>query len=199
MNKRKRMLLLSALVLACALCLCACSRSAPAVSGAASPLSGSGSFRVNAEELETSADGTILIYEKEKDVLGIRIVSSVSVGPEDWGGVAFYLPPGCSLDNVLCTYPGDGEAEAGDDPVVLWTTVSENVKYSTAIEIGRSRSQISRGGGSGTVVIEASYPCGSGEKAELSALRFGIECGGEIRNGNVVWGVDHDEIPVSLE
>jgi len=198
--KRKRcMLLLSVLVLSCALCLCACSPSAPETSGGVSALSGSGSFRVAAEELETSADGAILVYEKERDVLGIRIVSSVSVGPSDWGGVAFYLPLGCSLDNVLCTYPGNGEADAGDQPVELWTTAGENVRYATAIEIGRSHSQVSRGGGSGTVVIEASYPCAPAERTELSALRFGIECGAEIRNGNVIWGVEHDEIPVSLE
>ena len=199
MNKRKQMLLLLALILACALCLCACSRSAPAVSLGVSTLCGSGSFRVAAEELETSADGTILVYEKEQDVLGIRIISSVSVGPEDWGGVAFYLPLGCSLDNVLCTYPGNGESEAGDSQVVLWTTASDNEKYTTAIEIGRNRSQEARGGGSGTVVIEASYPCGPAEKTELSSLRFGIECGAEIRNGYVIWGMGHDEIPVSLE
>ncbi len=182
----------SALVLLLLLaCGCACR---PAETQAEIvPLLGSGSFRVEAETLGTSAQGSVLVYEKGKNVLGIRLAALIRVGPEDWGGVAFALPAGCRLENVLCSYPEDGE---GSPPVVIWTTADDEEKYTCTVEIARSRSQEPTGGGTGTVFIEATFPYAGQDPPER--LDFAVECGGGVKNGSVYWGEAYGEIPVEL-
>ncbi len=156
----------------------------------------SGRFTVSADKCETWASGTIQVFEKEQSLLSVRILAELQIGPEDFGGVAFYLPAGCVLENVSCTYPEIGGAAGSDPPVNVWTTEGENEKYTTAIEIGRSRDEIPGGGGTGTVIIEASYPRDSGDP--IRSMAFGVECGAEEKDGYVIMGIEHSEIVVEI-
>ncbi len=161
--------------------------------GSAAPLDlEAGKFDISAETLGTAAKGTIEFYARDQDTLGIRILADLTIGPEDWGGVAFYLPAGCRLDQVTCTYPETDGAASSDPPVNVWSTASENDKYTTMVEIGRDRSRTPSGGGVGTVVIEASRPWDSVTSA--GSLTFAVECGAEEKDGYAVMGVSHSEI-----
>lgn len=163
---------------------------------AASSDLGVGRFDVSAETLGTSANGTVEFYARDNDMLGIRILADLTIGPEDWGGVAFYLPAGCRLESVSCTYP-ETDGKAADDSLVnVWTTEAENEKYTTMIEIGRDRSRNISGGGTGTVVIEASCPWNS--RDPVRSLTFGVDCGAEERDGSVIMGVEYREIVVEI-
>lgn len=153
-------------------------------------------FDVKADKYHTTASGTIEIFAKEQGVLGIRILADLTIGPEDWGGVAFYLPAGCGLESVSCTYPETDGAAAEDPPVNVWTTAAENEEYTTMIEIGRDRSKKYSGGGTGTVVIEVSCPWDSSDP--IHSLTFGVECGAEEKNGYMIMGVEHSEIAVEI-
>ncbi|MBR5701500.1 MAG: M56 family metallopeptidase, partial [Oscillospiraceae bacterium] len=159
-----------------------------------SPGLGTGRFDVSADEYGTVAKGTIEVYEKNSETLGVRILADLTIGPEDWGGVAFYLSAGCRLESVSCSYPEKDGAAAEDPPVNVWTTEAENEKYTTMIEIGRDRSRNNSGGGTGTVVIEASCPWDG--SAPIRSLAFGIECGAEEKDGYGIMGVEHREIVV---
>ena len=160
------------------------------------PSPGTGRFDVSADEYGTAANGTIEVYEVDRETLGIRILADLTIGPEDWGGVAFSLPAGCSLESVTCTYPETGGTAAEDPPVNVWTTANDNEKYTTLIEIGRDRSRIPSGGGTGAMVIEAVCPRDS--KDPQRTLEFGVECGAEEKNGIVIMGVSWSEIIVDI-
>ena len=154
------------------------------------------SFCVTSDRDGTEADGYVEIYVKNENTLGIRIRADLTIGPEDWGGVAFYLPAGCILDSVKCTYPEKNGLPADDPPVNVWTTAAENEKYTTMIEIGRDRSKTPGGGGVGEVLIEASCPRDSA--APNGSLTFGVDCGAEEKDGYVLMGVSHTEITVDV-
>lgn len=160
-------------------------------------IAGSAQFEVKADERKTSAKGTIEVFEKEHGFLGIRIQADLEIGPNDFGGVAFYLPAGCALEDVSCTYP-ETDGEAGSDPPVnVWSTASDLEKYTAMIEIGRSRGATPGGGGTGMVTIEASYPRESSDP--VSSLAFAVECGAEEKDGYVIMGVEYSEIIVEIK
>lgn len=162
-------------------------------------LCGNEDFNISTGNLGTSAKGTVLVYEKEKNVFSIRIVSFISIGSKDFGGVAFYLPVGCVLDDILCTYPENAKKIDRDSQVELWSTASENVQFCTTIEIGRSRSYKPTGGGNGTVLIDATFICDKESKKTVNALKFGVECGADFENGNVLMGIAGEEILVDIK
>lgn len=160
---------------------------------------GNSNFSILSGNTGTEATGTILVYDREEGMLGVRIISSINVGVEDWGGVAFYLPAGCSLGDIMCTYPETNESIENNSPIEVWYSGSDDGEFDTVIEIGRSRDFKSTGGGSGTVVIDASYVCGNEQKNIASSLKFSVECGARLENGNIIWGDEHNEILVAIE
>lgn len=161
-----------------------------------SQLYGNSDFCVLLDESETSVKGSILIYEKGQKLLGIKIVAFVSIDSTDWGGIAFQIPNGCYLDDMLSTYPDDLETINNVDVVDFWVTGSEDIKYGSVIEIGRFRNYEQSGGGNGTVVIDFSYPYD--DINTISELSFGVECGASYENGNIIWGIGYDEIVVEV-
>lgn len=159
---------------------------------------GHGNFYVSSEDLGTTAKGTILVYEKGQDVLGIRIVSFIDIGSDDWGGIAFFLPAGCVLDSIMCTYPETGEQTRQDSSVTWWSSESDNGEYHLAVEIGRNRYYKPSGGGRGTVIVDASFAYGEKSNNEVISLKFSVECGASVENGYVIWGVEHENILVDI-
>ena len=157
---------------------------------------GASQFNISSDEFGTAAKGTIVVYAKSKDTMGVRIMGDLQIGPEDWGGIAFSLPAGCRLESVSCTYPETDGKAADDSPVNVWTTAAENEEYTTLIEIGRDRSRNISGGGTGTVVIEASCPWNS--RDPVRSPTFGVDCGAEERDGSVIMGVEYREIVVEI-
>lgn len=190
--------LVCALLLLChCLVLSGCTQDGPETHAEMTRSCGSSSFWVAAEDLGTTAEGTILVYEKEDDVLGIKAVLSATVGAEDWGGVEFYLPAGCSLDNILYAYPEMDDPGEHDLPVEVWETASDHVEFSSVIEVGRARDLNAAGGGAAVLVIDASYECE--DEDAVRALKFAAGCGAGQEDGYVVWGVEHSEILVEIE
>lgn len=159
---------------------------------------GHGNFCVYSEDLGTSAKGSILVYEKGQDVLAIKIVSFVDIGSDDWGGIAFFLPVGCALDEIICTYPETGEQVYQNSPVTWWSSESDNGEYHLAVEIGRNRYFNPSGGGNGIVIIDASFACDGISSDNVSPLKFAVECGVNFEKGNVIWGAEHESILIDI-
>ena len=193
-EQKCRFLLLSAFVLCWSVLFCGCDRKEE--KEIVRDL-GAAWFQVSADELGTAANGVIEVCVKEKNVLGVRILAEVQIGPADFGGVAFSLPNGCRLERVACTWPESNDAPGYDQPVNVLTTAGDSEKYTTVVEIGRRRDKIPIGGGTGTVVIEASVPWNGSDRT--TALSFGADCGAMERNGYVIMGIDHREIIVELK
>ncbi|MCL2046263.1 MAG: hypothetical protein FWG88_07740 [Oscillospiraceae bacterium] len=160
-----------------------------------SRLVGSSSFEIGLSEESSYVQGTILVSQSAIDVYNIKIVAQVSIPIGDWGGVAFFLPDGCYVKDVLCTLPE--ELVAGNEMINLLYTGSENdLKYSTVIEIARNRYGESSGG-EGIIYIEIIIPINNNE--QINELIFGIEVGAKKVGNTVYWGLEHDELIVYME
>ncbi len=196
-NSKMHRLVCVLLLLCHCLVLSGCTQDGPETHAEMTRSCGSSRFRVAAENLGTTAEGTILVYEKEEDVLGIKAVLSAAVGAEDYGGVEFYLPVGCSLDDILYAYPEMDEPRESDLPIEVWETASDHVEFCSVIEIGRARDLNATGGGTAVLVINASYECE--DEDAVRALKFAVGCGASQEDGHVIWGAEHSEILVEIE
>lgn len=194
----KRLLLLGLLLSLLSLSLSACSGGAERKGEEILKTCGYSPFEVSTDSVGTGAQGTIIIYEKDKDLLGIRIVSTVRVAPKDWGGVAFYLPKGSNLEHVLCTYPENGEVQE-PDPVAVWKSENSHGDFNLMLIIDRHHDRKARGGGKGTVVIEATCRNETEGSDGPSSLKFAVDCGASFEKGQSIMGLAHREIVVDIK
>ena len=160
-----------------------------------SELLGKQDFSVDAKELGTAAKGTVICYERNPNVIELRLISFVSIGPEDWGGVAFYFPPGCELVDVLCTFPNHIEKFDNVSYFEIWNTGNTDGRYTLGVEVGRSHEYIPVGGGNGIIIIDALF---HGDLDKGKELRFAVECGATYEDGTIIWGIDDDEVVVEI-
>lgn len=65
------------------------------------------SFSVSSDstDLNTSAKGTVFIKGDEGIPGHVQIVASIEIDPNDWGGVAFYIPDKWYISNIISSYP----------------------------------------------------------------------------------------------
>ncbi len=194
----KRLLLLGLFLSLLGLSLSACSGGAAKKGEEILKTCGYSPFEVSTDSVGTGAQGTIILYEKDKDLLGIRIVSTVRVAPKDWGGVAFYLPKGSNLEHVLCTYPENGEVQE-PDPVAVWKSENSHGDFNLMLEIDRHHDRKARGGGKGTVVIEATCRNETEGSDGPSSLKFAVDCGASFKKGQSIMGLAHREIVVDIK
>lgn len=194
----KRLLLLGLLLSLLSLSLSACSGGAAKKGEEILKTCGYSPFEVSADSVGTGAQGTIILYEKDKDLLGIRIVSTVRVAPKDWGGVAFYMPKGSTLEHVLCTYPENGKVQELD-PVAVWKSKNSHGDFNVMLEIDRHHDRKARGGGKGTVVIEATCRNETEGSDGPSSLKFAVDCGASFEKGQSIMGLAHREIVVDIK
>lgn len=194
----KRLLLFGLCLSLLSLSLSACSGGAAKKGEEILKTCGYSPFEVSADSVGTDAQGTIILYEKDKDLLGIRIVSTVRVAPKDWGGVAFYLPKGSNLEHVLCTYPENGEVQE-HDPVAVWKSENSHGDFNVMLEIDRHHDRKARGGGKGTVVIEATCRNETEGSDDPSSLKFAVDCGASFEKGPSIMGLAHREIVVDIK
>lgn len=66
------------------------------------------------EDSNTEAKGHVYV-RKNEDNISIAVVASLVIGEQDWGGVAFYIPAGWNIVNVLSSYPGGNSNSGGND------------------------------------------------------------------------------------
>ncbi|OMF21652.1 hypothetical protein BK133_28070 [Paenibacillus sp. FSL H8-0548] len=148
------------------------------------------SFSITSEhtDLKTSVDGTIFYNGKQASA---QIVALFYIDPLDWGGVAFYFPSGWHISGVKSSYPQGNQEVDPSDSLTILTTKSENVKWSTYLEISREFIAASKhSGGYGYVVIDLAYQDDELERA----LKFAVSIGSRIKDGIKIIGTDNIEI-----
>lgn len=160
-----------------------------------SELLGKQDFSVDAKELGTAAKGTVICYERNPNVIELRLISFVSIGPEDWGGVAFYFPPGCELWMFYAHSQTILKNSIMSHILKYWNTGNTDGRYTLGVEVGRSHEYIPVGGGNGIIIIDALF---HGDLDKGKELRFAVECGATYEDGTIIWGIDDDEVVVEI-
>lgn len=155
-------------------------------------------FSVHSEstDLNTSARGTIFIGGTGGIPENMRIVSRIVVDPDDWGGVAFYIPVGWHISGITSSYPENDTLEISADYVTTWTTADPEYEWSAMVEVGRDRGYAPTEGGTGTIVIDM-VPDRSAIHSS-GTFNITVEVGSDERDGVKICGTDWIKIPVSF-
>lgn len=126
----------------------------------------------------------------------IQIVAEIEIDPLDWGGVAFisliigrFPVLQAVIRNQLTLIP--------EDYISIWKTSGKDASWRTMVEVGRDRSYVPTGGGTGTVMINLIPEQISMSTSESIAI--GIEVGSKEENGKRMMGTDSIEVPLSLK
>ncbi|MBD2868150.1 hypothetical protein [Paenibacillus arenilitoris] len=148
-------------------------------------------------QLDTTAKGTLFVLGGEGEAKQIRIVASIEVDPDDWGGIAFNIPKQWYVSNILSSYPDSKAQSDSDDYVSTWMTADTDVEWHARVEVGRDRSYKPAEGGTGTVVIDLVHD----QEAETlqETFKMVVEVGSKDKNGIKVMGTDFVEIAIPLQ
>lgn len=144
--------------------------------------------------MNTSAKGTLFVSGREGMIEHVQIVASIEIDPNDWGGVAFYIPDKWYVTNIKSSYPENKPQSKPVDDVSTWTTADDN-EWEAWIEDGRDRGYRATGGGTGTVVIDLVPDKSVNDQTETY---FSVEVGSSAKDGIKVMGTDFIKIPITL-
>lgn len=148
-------------------------------------------------DLKTSAKGTLIVNGVERRPDHILIVATIEIDPNDWGGVAFYIPDKWSVANITSSYPENKPQSNPLDYVATWTSgLQKEMKWNSWIELGRDRGYETTGGGIGTVVIDLVRD--KNDNHEIETFEFGVEVGSKEVEGRKLMGTDSIKIPITF-
>lgn len=139
------------------------------------------SFYVSSEstELETSIRGTIFLSGDNGIPEHAQIVAWVEIDPNDWGGIACYIPKGWRISGITSSYPENEPQKNPADFVGIWYTADADFypfKSNERIEIASDYSWKPTGGGTGTVVIELYATEEAMNSTEAFSIMVGVGC-----------------------
>ncbi|CEO88178.1 hypothetical protein [Syntrophaceticus schinkii] len=152
------------------------------------------SVNSNSTTLKTSAKGTIFVKGTEGVPEHIQIVARIEIDPDDWGGVAFYIPKKWNVSSISSSYPENKAQAIPADYVSTWFTASDRYKWQKSVEIGRDRSYRPTGGGTGTVVINLVPDTNAMQQSETFDIT--VEVGSDEKNGIKIVGTDGTSIQI---
>ncbi|QYZ78620.1 hypothetical protein E2N92_03870 [Methanofollis formosanus] len=153
------------------------------------------SVHSDSTDLNTSARGTIFVGGTGEIPENIRIFARIEVDPDDWGGVAFYIPAGWYVSAIMSSYPENDAPAIPADHVTTWTAAEPESEWSARVEVGRDRGNLTAGRGTGTVVIDLLPD--KDAIGQTGTLDIMVAVGSDEKNGVKICGTDYIEIPVS--
>lgn len=150
----------------------------------------SGSASVN-----TSAEGTVFVRGSGEVPESVQIVARILIDPEDWGGIAFYIPDGWHISGITSSYPENKSGAVPDEQIATWSTADPDHEWNAMIEVGRDRRDLytPEGGGRGTVVIDL-VP--EDEKYLLNTSSIMVAVGSDERDGVMICHPDFIEVVI---
>ncbi len=155
-------------------------------------------FSVNSDstEINTSAKGTVFVKGVKGIPEQIQIISWIEIDSDDWGGVTFYVPNGWSITNITSSYPERKAQAKTSDYVATWTREETEYEYNTMVQVGRDRSYIPTGGGTGTVVLDLVLNKDITPQPETFNIMVAV--GSDEKDGVKIEGPDYIEISIPL-
>ncbi|WP_433708383.1 hypothetical protein [Paenibacillus illinoisensis] len=154
-------------------------------------------LRSDSTHLKTSTKGSVFVKGEHGQFEQIQIVAEIEIDPLDWGGVAFYIPDHWQVSSITSSYQGNQLTLIPEDYISIWKTSGKDASWRTMVEVGRDRSYVPTGGGTGTVMINLIPEQISMSTSESIAI--GIEVGSKEENGKRMMGTDSIEVPLSLK
>ncbi len=149
-------------------------------------------FTVNATSvgLSTAAEGTVFVRGdlKKPDDITVRIVMTVSIDPEDWGGVNLYFPEGWEVTGITSNDPGiDGFQ---NDLATVWTKGEPAQGGSSWVAIGQRDANAGPATGvqQARLIIDAGFVLDGAATPETLALTVAVG----NKNGYIVGPVSRD-------
>ncbi|MDQ0255574.1 hypothetical protein J2S74_002956 [Evansella vedderi] len=154
-------------------------------------------FHVKSEstELDTSVRGTVFLYGEEVPEHA-QIIALIEIDPDDWGGVAFYIPEKWNISNVTSSYPEEKNEEKPENYIAIWNTESERYELTTMIEIGTGRNYIPTGGGKGAIIIDLDINKAT-DISTSDIFNIIVEVGSEEKDGIRSIRPDYEFIEIS--
>ena len=152
----------------------------------------------DSSSMVTSAEGTVYVRGKDKPE-SVQIIAYIQIDPNDWGGVSFNFTDGWSITGITSSYPEKDTHVVPKDFVTRWTTADSEVEWNKFVEIGRDRSYVPTGGGTGTVVIDL-VP-NKNTSQNIKTFRCLVGVGGHEKNGVKIMNPDYItvELPLTKE
>ncbi len=152
-------------------------------------------FMVNTEstDINTYVKGTLFVKGTEETPEQMQIVAFIEVDPDDWGGVAFYIPKNWKINNILSSYSENESKDTLQDHVTTWTCGDEKLEWQKFIEVGRNRNYVPTGG-SGTVIIDLVID--KNDMSQLEQYNITIAVGSDEKNGVKI--IETDSISIEI-
>jgi hypothetical protein len=155
-------------------------------------------FYVSADSsaMMTSVQGTVYVRGNNTEPKNIQVIASIQIDPNDWGGVVFYFTDGWNVSGITSSYPEKDTQAAAKDYVAMWTTADAEAEWNKMVEIGRDRSYVPTGGGTGTIVIDLVL----GEKTSQNSKTFRclVGVGADEKNGVKIAAPDSITVELPL-
>lgn len=154
-------------------------------------------FSVNSVSagLNTSAEGTLFIRGAEGVPEHVQIIARIEIDPDDWGGVAFYIPDKWQISGIKSSYPEKETQAAPSDYITTLTTGDPDYEWKAIVEVGRDFGRAAGRGGSGTVVIDLIPDKDATDQPGTSGIMIAV--GSDEKDGIKICGTDHIEVPIS--
>jgi hypothetical protein len=157
-------------------------------------------FYVYAEstDLSTSISGTIVVMGKDGIADHARIVATIEIDPEDFGGISISVPVGWRIESIMSTYPQGKDIDPVNFISEIYTAEEDfhEPNYNECILIGKGNlgKPPAGGGGTGMVIIELDAT----EDASKDIFDTLVTIGSEKRNGVDIVGTDYKTIEINL-
>ncbi len=155
-------------------------------------------FNVRSEstDLETSVRGTVFLSGSDGQSDHAHIVAWIEIDPDDWGGVAFYIPDGWTVTSKTSSYPEDVGYANPANHIAQWNTTTDKYGYDCFVEIGRDRSGPTSGG-IGSVMIELDATKQVKTSSEVFSIVVAVGC--DEKNGVKTVHPDSEIVEVSIQ
>lgn len=156
------------------------------------------SFSVSSDSTNwnTSARGTVFIWGDNGNATRIRIVASIEIDPNDWGGVVFYIPQNWYVADIISSFPENSNESVPSGYVsAAITGEDESREWKTWIEVARNRSETPSEGGSGTIVIDLVSDRQAIQSSDIAHISVAV--GAIEKDGVRTVDLDAIKIPIS--
>ncbi|HSW58861.1 MAG TPA: hypothetical protein VLH15_10685 [Dehalococcoidales bacterium] len=142
-------------------------------------------FDLNAQTvgLRTSAKGTIFVEGdiKKSDKRSVKILASIEIDPDDWGGVTFYTPQEWKVTNFDTDYP-----QGNPHPEKYASIWNEGGSTKAMICISTYLRTPQTGGGGGNVILQLEPASQEQKLPENLEIGVGIGSKGDKSGGGIV-------------
>lgn len=146
-------------------------------------------YIVQDAEVESFTEGSVIV-QKDSDTLIIRVIGTVNVGNDDFGGVCFYFGEDMALDSIITSYRDELGAES-----VLIERIPGDSPFSGGTSVSFGRTPMMSGDGVFEIVYEY---VGDQPIEDIDSVSLAIAVGSYYIDGSPAVGHVYETIEITL-